>query len=105
VARKLYQVAAWAALSAIVVLTVVPLGLRLTRPMTSSTRAGNKRASSLVRCAAAFALAVLILSLSATGLHVGAGRSEGADCRAVVPADQVAPEGCTLRLRSPGDRS
>jgi hypothetical protein len=51
-------------------------------------------------------VAVLILLFLATGLQLGAGRSEGGGTAGqLLPADQVAPEGCTLRLRGPGDRS
>jgi hypothetical protein len=41
----------------------------------------------------------------AAGLGLSVGWSGGVDRMAVADADQVAPEGCTLRLRSLGDRT
>jgi hypothetical protein len=47
----------------------------------------------------------LIFPLLAAGLGLSVGWSGGVDRMAVADADQVAPEGCTLRLRSLGDRT
>jgi hypothetical protein len=46
-----------------------------------------------------------IYPLLAAGLGLSVGCSGGVDRMAVADADQVAPEGCTLRLRSLGDRT
>jgi hypothetical protein len=61
----------------------------------------QKRANSLARDAATSLLAVLILPILAAGLLVGVGSAGGEDRGAVASADQVAPGGCTVRLRSP----
>ena len=44
----------------------------------------------------------MIYPLLAAGLGLSVGCSGGVDRMAVADADQVAPEGCTLRLRSLG---
>jgi hypothetical protein len=52
----------------------------------------------------AIGFAAMIYPLLAAGLGLSVGCSGGVDRMAVADADQVAPEGCTLRLRSLGDR-
>jgi hypothetical protein len=65
----------------------------------------QKRASSLACSTAAIGFAAMIYPLLAAGLGLSVGCSGGVDRMAVADADQVAPEGCTLRLRSLGDRT
>jgi hypothetical protein len=64
----------------------------------------QKRASQSARRAATSFVAALIFPLLAAGLLVSVGIAGGEDREAMASADQVAPEGRTLRLRSLGDR-
>src|SRR3569832_1887199 len=63
----------------------------------------QKRASPLARATAAFLSVVLIFPLLTAGLLASVGLAGGEDRGAVAHSGQVAPEGCTSRLRSPGD--
>ena len=64
----------------------------------------QKRANRPARRAATRFVAATIFPLLAAGLLVSVGMAGGVDREAMASADQVAPEGRTLRLRSLGDR-
>jgi hypothetical protein len=69
------------------------------------TRTCKKRANRSALATAAICFAALVHSLLGAGLDLSVGCSGGEVRVAVATSDQVAPEGCTLRLRSLGDRT
>lgn len=69
------------------------------------TRTCKKRASRSALATAAVCFAALVHSLLGAGLDLSVGCSGGEVRVAVATSDQVAPEGCTQRLRSLGDRT
>ena len=69
------------------------------------TRTSKKGAKRLAPATPAICSAAMIHSLLGAGLDLSVGCSGGEVRVAVATSDQVAPEGCTLRLRSLGDRT
>jgi hypothetical protein len=75
------------------------------RRSTSDDQDMQKRANRSALATAAICFAALVHSLLGAGLDLSVGCSGGEVRVAVATSDQVAPEGCTLRLRSLGDRT
>ena len=69
------------------------------------TRTSKKGAKRLAPATAAICSPAMIHSLLGAGLDLSVGCYGGEVRVAVATSDQVAPEGCTLRLRSLGDRT
>jgi hypothetical protein len=86
--------------------SVLPRALKRLKAVTGGADEPDKqkRASSSARMSIGMLSIGLIFSLLANGLEMSVGTSGGEVGGAVAQSDQVAPGGCSVPRRSPGDR-